>query len=1021
MVRKTKTTFDFYAHLWEYDELSYSELKKFIKPEDFSIRLYGLTECNESVCVHIENFKPYVYVELPEKDLKGKIIKWTEGAQLAVKDYITHKLQPYDYNTDERCVQNLDYQSCEITRRKTMRCYTREKEYKKLIRINMHNIEHIKKIKYKLYNSGKERVNKHYIPFLNTEIAFELYEDWVDPLVKYMANNNNMCPVGWKRLNNAKLVVDNKKTTCKFEFICDWKQVQDIECDKTVQPLFLSFDIETYSSRWNSSGTGSTSDPDESVEKDEVYMVSCVFHRYMSNKYEKYLITDRPCAKVDKDVTLIQAKNESDLLLKFKELLLTKDPDVLLGHNILGYDLRYMAYRSGCPKDGVVFDWVVQKRKNTWPDFSVLGRMVDKKCRMITNKWASGAYKGMNFDYIKIDGRLLLDTNPYVRRTQPGIENCKLDYISELFLKEKKHDVSYTEQYRIYDTGDPKLMAKVARYCVQDTILPIKLLYKLNIWIDLLQISTVVGVPIFEIYTRGQQRRAISQVYRKVYKTYVMDFGEPEELSEEEAKEKFQGAFVVTPVPGLYENVICMDFSSLYPSMIRAYNLDYTTYVPEDDTSVSDDDCNIIEWDEEKKGEVIHYRFRFIKSSIYRGILPRILDEFTAARSVAKKEMEKHQVPDSDGQPLPGHEIEFASSNSKQKELKVSSNSFYGILGFRRGRMGLMPAAMSTTAKGRQSIMKVIEYIKEKYEVAGAELVYGDTDSAMFRFKNWDFTTSFTNGLKLADEVSQLFPQPMKLNFEKIFKVFLILSKKRYAGYIYNSDGKFVQLMKKGLMLARRNYCKYAKEIYFPVLTEVLDTANEKRLQTRQQKIDLYNRIVYIIQQHIRELMSGNVPIDKLMIRNSWNPTITKVVEIDGIPREIKTYKGTGQQAHDVLVHRMMSQGYDIHEGDIIYYVFTENDGKTRQSELVEDPIIFKERSDTKINYIYYLTHQVELTLKPLLETIFNGYNFCPNVSGKPISSLASEIVSKIINTNWVYSVCVGELKELFKRYPICP
>lgn len=973
--------FKFYPIKWEYDTLSRDETEAGLKPESYNIRIYGLTEKDESVCVFVEGFTPYIYISLPSQDVKGKPIRWTDEKLSQVDNYLRHKLVPYPEDNERAYRWNLDVEQIRHVKLKTMCKYTKESQ--NLFLVTFWNHEHTKSVRSRL--SREQEIRS-----IGYTIKFEVYEYWIDPLVKFYARNNNMSPSMWKEVIKGKSP-EEKTTSCKYEIICQWNKIRDISYDKIVHPMILTFDIETYSSRWNIKGVGSSAFPDVEIEKDEVYMISCTFHRYLSDRYNRYLICNKACndpSEHDRKIELVSVNTEVEVLNKFKELIHKYDPDILIGHNILGYDLQYMAYRSGCPiRKGnqlqkYPLEWLSKRKQNIWGSFSELGKLKYKKCKLIENSWSSSAYKGMNFKYIDINGRLLIDTMPYIRRTQPTLENVKLEFVSQKFLGEGKNPIDYQEQFSIYDTNDPVRMTHVAKYCVQDAELCLKLMYKLNIWIDLNEISNVVGLPIFDLYTRGQSVRGVSQVYRRIFKEYVMDFAEPDDKSDEEkTTEKFQGAYVVDPKPGVYRNVICMDFSSLYPSIIRAHNLDYTTYVPEDDYTIPDSMCNIIEWDENPKKngiETIHYRYRFIKPEYHKGILPLILDDFTNARSIAKKEMEKHMVPDTDGQPLKGHEIEFASSNSKQKELKVSSNSIYGLMGFRKGRMGLLPGAMSTTALGRQSIQKVIDHINTKYVDVGATLVYGDTDSAMFTFKNWNFYTSFCNGPKLADEITEMFPPPMKIAFEKIFDVFLILTKKRYAGYICNEKREIKQFMKKGLILARRNYCKFSKDIYTEVLKLYMDNTYNDKFKQDSDKQRVYNDVMALIFDKIKLLMSGQVPLDDLKIRNTWNPTVVKTFKTDYGEIEYLTYKQP--QAHDVLVHKLLDLGFDIKSGDIIYYVFVENSGKTRQVDLVQDPELHLKDKNSKINYIYYLNHQIINNLSELVQ-VGSGSNITINWS----------------------------------------
>jgi hypothetical protein len=187
--------------------------------------------------------------------------------------------------------------------------------------------------------------------------------------------------------------------------------------------------------------------------------------------------------------------------------------------------------------------------------------------------------------------------------------------------------------------------------------------------------SNIVGVTIVEIFTRGQQVRCLSQLYDLAHKEgFVLD-------SRTAPSYKFSGGYVFEPIPGLYDNIICLDFSSLYPSIIRAYNICYTTLVPPELMDrVPDEDCNIIEFDQEepliegpkatgdeevvdffdgcegedqeekdkeifkeigkkKKKEVKtvlkHYRFKFYKKK--EGLLPRLEGKLIAERKAVRR------------------------------------------------------------------------------------------------------------------------------------------------------------------------------------------------------------------------------------------------------------------------------------------------------------------------------------------------------------------------------------------------
>jgi DNA polymerase elongation subunit (family B) len=163
---------------------------------------------------------------------------------------------------------------------------------------------------------------------------------------------------------------------------------------------------------------------------------------------------------------------------------------------------------------------------------------------------------------------------------------------------------------------------------------------------------------------------------------------------------------------------------SLYPSVIIAYNICYSTMVKDTD-NVSDEHCNVIEWSRHegcshddsgkkiKEENVVcgDYRFRFLKSP--KGILPELLEYLLDARKKTKNEIKKLDKSD------PMRDI----LDKRQLAFKVSCNSVYGTLGVSKGYLPFMPAAMCTTAMGRYNIKLAGKHIEEEYN---AKLVYGD-------------------------------------------------------------------------------------------------------------------------------------------------------------------------------------------------------------------------------------------------------------------------------------------------------
>jgi DNA polymerase elongation subunit (family B) len=494
---------------------------------------------------------------------------------------------------------------------------------------------------------------------------------------------------------------------------------------------------------------------------------------------------------------------------------------------------------------------------------------------MSSKSWKSGAYGYNTIEMLNMEGRISIDMLPIIRRDYK-LDKFTLDFVCKHFLGKGKHDVKAEEMFTIFEQmsaarknktlypakfaavgGDPKLIAeynkavsdttRVMAYCIQDSELVIDLIEKVNTWVTLVVMSNIVGVSIVDLFTRGQQIRCMSQLYNLASNMgYVID-------SRDNPTFHFAGGFVFEPVPGIYDNVICLDFASLYPSIMQAYNICYTTLIPpEFDQYVKDEDCHIIEFDQENaagddsdddseggtnlegisymlKDEIesdfiipgsdtdatatraggkkpiktTHYRFRFYKHRI--GLLPTLVKNLVTERRNVRN-LQKDEKKDS---------LVWTVLEKRQLALKTSANSFFGFLGVRNGgKMALIEGAMAITAYGRQLIGQVNEYVKVKYP--GSRIVYNDTDSAMIDLGITDSKLCQTMGEQLADEINGvkkgdflpgykksknpdkvytedrpgLFLSPLAMEFEKGMRI-MLFKKKKYAYLLIDDEGKF--------------------------------------------------------------------------------------------------------------------------------------------------------------------------------------------------------------------------------------
>ena len=145
-----------------------------------------------------------------------------------------------------------------------------------------------------------------------------------------------------------------------------------------------------------------------------------------------------------------------------------------------------------------------------------------------------------------------------------------------------------------YSAIAQKAMGIVGKYCIQDSNLVVLLMDKLQTWVGLTEMAKTCNVPIFTLYTQGQQIKVYAQLYKFcMYEGIVVE----KDAYQVGEGERFVGAHVFPPVPGRYKQVVPFDFASLYPTTIIAYNIDYHTWVP-DDSPIPNSRCHVMNWED---------------------------------------------------------------------------------------------------------------------------------------------------------------------------------------------------------------------------------------------------------------------------------------------------------------------------------------------------------------------------------------------------------------------------------------
>lgn len=485
------------------------------------IRLYALTENNKTTCIHIGGFKPWVYYELLGSD------NWNLQNTKPVIERIKSGLP-----TDMRKACKFS-----VVEKKTL--YNGAINASKLyIKCEYEHPSQLKLLYYQknITIGGVKKIN------------LKIHESNADPILQ-LCCKQKIPTVGWIQIPHNVDFEEYPVTVADEELVINYVDLKALDRDWVPQPKIMSFDIEV-----NSKNINQMPKPDR--PEDKVFQISCVFKQ--GERVKKYLLSlGNPSQDiVGEDVEIwCFHNNERQLLLDWVKLIHKENPHIIAGYNILCFDIPYMYKRVETQQFGL-------------KKFLKQGFKTDQEDRMVKIKWSSTAFKNQEFEFIDAEGRIYIDLLPLVQRDFK-FSNYRLKTISEYFIGETKDPLSVKGIFKCYRKGiegamDEKYtpmarnaMGVVGKYCVQDSALVLSLVEKLKSWVGLTEMAKTCNVPIFALYTKGQQIRVFSQVYKYCYKNNIIVERDAYETKEGES---YLGAYVFEPIPGDYEGVVPFDF-----------------------------------------------------------------------------------------------------------------------------------------------------------------------------------------------------------------------------------------------------------------------------------------------------------------------------------------------------------------------------------------------------------------------------------------------------------------------------
>ena len=280
----------------------------------YIIELYGRTICDKSIYVKVLNFTPHFFVEIPKK--------WNESHLKIFINFVKNKV----YGKSKESLIAYD-----MLRKHKLKGFNANKKFK-FVRLVFDSLNGMNKYKW-IFN------NKHKIPGLENDwVEYKLYESNINPMIKFM-HIKNINASGWVKISKYNKL-PNRGYNTDLSIEVNWKDIISLHEDNSIcKKIIASYDIEC-----------TTGDPNRfpqaNIETDKIIQIGTTFSYDGEEEcFYEHIITLGGCLPIN-GVTVECCNNEEELLYKWENLLVEKDPDIITGWNIVGFDESYIYNRA---------------------------------------------------------------------------------------------------------------------------------------------------------------------------------------------------------------------------------------------------------------------------------------------------------------------------------------------------------------------------------------------------------------------------------------------------------------------------------------------------------------------------------------------------------------------------------------------------------------------------------------------------------------------------------------------------
>lgn len=530
------------------------------------------------------------------------------------------------------------------------------------------------------------------------------------------------------------------------------------------------------------------------------------------------------------DIKLSVVDTELELIMTLVELVKLHDPEIMIGYEMEYLSWGYVLERSGFLNLRIGLE---------------LSRISENKLSRNSTQVDSNFVQPIMFA-----GRMVFSTWRIIKH-DIHLNTCSYEKIHHHALGERVPRFDFSTLTGWFNENRNRW--RVIDYYLIRVVGQMRILDKFDLIAKVSELARVYGTQFIDVITRGSQI-GIESMMLRLAKLQNLSPLSPTVMQRHKMLAPEAIPLVMEPETNIYyDPVAVLDFQSLYPSVVIAYNYCYSTCLGR----VSDLEkkerhhfgCSHLYVDEAEVKRLLQSNnvhvspcgVAYVKKNIRHGVLPKMLSELIVTRAMVKEQMKKNMKSE-----RPNKRLQRILDH-RQHGLKMMANTTYGYTGASyTGRMPCVEIADSIVSKGRETLENAIDLVESRAEW-GAKVIYGDTDSIFIQFKGCDRDTAFKRAYEMVSAISAANPHPIKMKFEKIYQPCVLQTKKRYCGFKFECPEQTKpEFEAKGIETVRRDCC--------PAAARMLEMALRIQFTTRDIK-----QVKRYVQHQFVKIISGKL------------------------------------------------------------------------------------------------------------------------------------------------------------------